>query len=292
MADQRAAAATSRPPRAVRLDPNAKVVRVRHYGRGALAIFVAAATAYVLWALATNPKVLWSVVGEFLLSPAIMRGLGITLAMTALAVVFGVVIAVAVAVMRLSRSYVLRGVSFGYVFLFRGIPLIVLLILVGNLGLFIPTISFGIPFTDVTLFSAPVKSVVTPFVASVIGLTLTTSAYMSEIVRGGLLSVSRGQYAAAMALGLNRGQTLRRIVIPQAMRVIVPPLGNEFITTLKMSALVSVIAGGDLLTVAMGIAGVNYRTIELLFVATFWYLVVIVVYSVIQYFVERRTAER
>lgn len=274
------------------VDTNEKIVPVRHYGRGVLTIIVALIAVQVVYSLATNPFILWNVVAEFLFSPAILKGLLVTLQMTALSIVISTIIAIIAAVMRMSKSKVVSGVAYGYVFFFRGIPLIVLLILVGNLGLFVQEFSLGIPFTDIVFFSIPVKQVFTPFVASVVGLSLAASAYMSEIVRGGLLSVGRGQYQASMALGMNGSQTLRYIVLPQALRVIVPPMGNEFITTLKMSALVSVIAGGDLLTVAQAISGVNYRTIELLFVATIWYLLVIIVTSIIQYFVERRTAEK
>ena len=272
--------------------PNRQVVPVRHVGRGLFTVVVALIVVQVLVSLATNEHIKWSVVGEFMLSPAILNGLKTTLIITLISSVLAMLLAVIAAVMRMSQSRIVSGVAFLYVFVFRGVPLIVLLILVGNLGLFVKEFSLGIPFTDVVFFSVPVSRVVTPLVASIIGLTLAASAYMSEIVRGGLLSVSSGQRQAAMALGLNKAQALRHIIIPQALRVIIPPMGNEFINTLKASALVSVIAGGDLLTVAMGISGVNYRTIELLFVATFWYLIIIVISSIGQYLLERRTAEK
>ncbi|MDF0602448.1 amino acid ABC transporter permease [Psychromarinibacter sp. C21-152] len=274
------------------IDPDAAVVPVRHWGRLLLSVVVALLVLQVFWSFATNPFIHWEVVASFLLAPTILKGLLATLEISVIAVVLSTVIAVVVAVMRMSKSVVLSTVAFGYVFVFRGIPLIVLLILVGNIGLFMKQVSLGIPFTDITFFSAPTNRIFTPFVASIIGLSLCASAYMSEIVRGGLLSIGRGQYQAAMALGMDGRQTLRYILLPQAMRVIVPPMGNEFITTIKMSALVAVIAGGDLLTVAQSISGVNYRTIEMLFVATFWYLAVVAASSIIQHFVERFTAEK
>ncbi|GGA70816.1 ABC transporter permease [Pseudoclavibacter endophyticus] len=274
------------------VDLSAKVVPVRHWGRGVLTVIVALIALQITWALATNEHIHWEVVASHLFSGSILNGLWVTLQLTALSLVISLVLAVIAAVLRMSKSKVVSGVSFAYVFFFRAIPLIVLLIFVGNLGLFVTELTLGIPFTEIVFFSIPVNQVFTPFVASVVGLSLAASAYMSEIVRAGLLSVNRGQYAAAMALGLDRGKTLRYIVIPQAMRVIIPPMGNEFITMLKMSALVSVIAGGDLLTAAQAISGVNYRTIELLIVATIWYIVVIIVVSVFQYFIERRTAEK
>lgn len=274
------------------IDTDAEIVPVRHWGRLVLSVVVGLLVLQVFWSFYTNPHISWDVVGSYIFAPSILKGLLATLEISLISVLVSTVIAVIVAVMRMSKSVVLSGVAFGYVFLFRAIPLIVLLILVGNIGLFVKQVSFGIPFTDITFFSLQTNRVITPFVASIIGLSLTASAYMSEIVRGGLLSIGRGQYQAAMALGMDGRQTLRYILLPQAMRVIVPPMGNEFITTIKMSALVAVIAGGDLLTVAQSISGVNYRTIEMLLVATFWYLAVVTVSSSIQYFVEKATAEK
>ncbi|SDY56504.1 amino acid ABC transporter permease [Herbiconiux ginsengi] len=268
------------------------VVPVRHWGRGVLAVVSVIVLISVVLGLWTNPNIQWPIVGEFLFSPAILKGLGTTLEITAVSMVFALVLAVVIAVMRISPSRIVSGFAAGYVFIFRGVPLIVLLIFVGNLGLFFQNFAIGIPFTDITFWSVPVKEVMTPFLASVIGLSLAGSGYMAEIVRGGLLSIGRGQHEAAKALGLNGARTLRYVVLPQALRVLLPPMGNEFISMLKASAIVSVIAGGDLLTVALGISGSNFRTIELLIVATIWYLLVITVLTIVQYFIEKRTAER
>ena len=269
-----------------------RVIPVKRWGRVATSVIVALLILQMTYSLAINPFIDWGIVADFIFSPAILRGLWSTMEISMISVVLSLVISVIIAVMRMSESRILQAVAFGYVFFFRGIPLIVLLIFVGNIGLFIRTITIGIPFTDIVFYSVPSNEVFTPFVASIIGLSLVASAYMSEIVRGGLLSIDRGQTQAAKALGKSSGQSLRYILLPQAMRVIVPPLGNEFITTIKMSALVSVIAGGDLLTVAQSISGVNYRTIELLIVATIWYLVVVAISSVIQRHVEDAIAER
>jgi polar amino acid transport system permease protein len=269
-----------------------RVVPVRHYGRGVLAVVVVAVVALVVHGFATNPNIEWSVVGDFLFNANILNGLLTTLEMTALAMVLSVIGAVVVALMRMSESRIISWVAAGYIFVFRGVPLILLLIFIGNLGLFIKHISLGIPFTGVHLFSKPSSEVLTPFVASVLGLTLAGSGYMAEIVRGGLLAVGRGQHEAAKALGLDTLQTTRHIILPQALRVIVPPMGNELISMLKATAIVSVIAGGDLLTIAQGISGANYRTIEMLIVAATWYFAVIAVLSVGQYFLEQRIAER
>jgi len=275
-------------PRAPRRD----VVPVRHWGRAVGATVVALLIVWMIYGMATNPNFEWSVVGQFLFSTSVLKGLLLTLEMTAIGMVVALALAVVIGVMRLSPSRLIAGTAAVWVFFFRGIPVIVLLIFVGNLGLFFKQFTLGIPFTGVVFWSAPVGDVVTPFVASVIGLSLAGSGYMAEVVRSGLLAVGVGQHEAAKAFGLTHTQTLRYIILPQALRVIIPPLGNEFIGMLKASAIVSVIAGGDLLTVVQGISGINFRTIEMLIVATIWYLVVIVVYSAAQYFLERRAAER
>ena len=282
---------TKSPPATAR-QTKLNVVPVRHYGRGILAIVSTLALVSIVAGLWTNPNIRWPIVAEFLFSPAILKGLWSTLQISVVAMVLAVLLAVVIAVMRISPSRIVGGFAAAYVFIFRGVPMIVLLIFVGNLGLFFKDFAIGIPFTDLTLWSVPVKDVMTPFLASVVGLSLAGSGYMAEIVRGGLLSIGRGQHEAAKALGLNGNQALRYIVLPQALRVLLPPMGNELISMLKASAIVSVIAGGDLLTVALGISSVNFRTIEMLIVATIWYLVVITILSIAQYFVEKRTAER
>jgi polar amino acid transport system permease protein len=272
--------------------PKLNVVPVRHWGRGVFAVVVAFVLVSMIAGLATNPNIVWPVVWEFLFSPGILQGLASTLWITVLSMIFAVILAVIIAVMRISDSKILSGVAAGYVFIFRGVPLIVILIFVGNLGLFFTEFALGIPFTEVQFASVPVRDVMTPFLASVIGLSLAGSGYMAEIVRAGLLSIGTGQHEAAKALGLDGTRTLRYIVLPQAAKVLLPPMGNELISMLKASAIVTVIGGGDLLTVALGISGVNFRTIELLIVATIWYLLVISVLSVGQYFLEKRMAAK
>lgn len=280
------------PPAPARPRVRADVVPVRHWGRLAGATVVVLAVLLIALGFAANPNFQWSVVGRFLLASNVLAGLWATLLMTVLGMIAALVMAVVIGVMRTSASRVIAGFAAAWVFLFRGIPLVILLIFLGNLGLFFDSFTIGIPFTSAVLWSAPVGSVVTPFVASVAGLALAGSGYSAEVVRSGLLSVGRGQHDAAKALGLPAGRTLRFIVLPQALRVIIPPLGNEFIGMLKASAIVSVIAGGDLTTVILGISGVNFRTIEMLIVATIWYLLVIAVLSIGQFFLERRAAER
>lgn len=268
------------------------VVPVRHYGRLAGSIIVGAFALWIVYAFATNPNIDWSIVGTFILNGAILRGLLTTLEMTALAMVISLFGSIVVATMRLSPSRVISSVASAYVFVFRGIPLILLLIFLGNIGLFVSRIHIGIPLTDIVIVDSPSSSLITPFTASVIGLSLAGSAYMGEVVRGGMLGVGKGQREAAKALGVSPFKTVRMIVLPQAMRIIVPPLGNELIGMLKSTAIVSVIAGGDILTVAQSISGSNYRTIEMLLVAAIWYFVVLGVVSAGQYLLEKRIAER
>jgi len=269
-----------------------EVVPRRKWGRQVLGLVVLVVFVLVVKSFATNPNIKWSVVGEFFFSKAILIGLWGTLKLTIWSMVFSIILAVVIALMRLSDSKIVSGFAAVYVFIFRGIPMIVLLIFVGNLGLFFKTFSLGIPFTNVTFFSIPSKELMTPFVAAVIGLSLAGAGYMAEIVRASLLSVGRGQREAAVALGCTPAQTLRYIVMPQALKVLIPPMGNEMIGLIKSTAIVSVIAGGDLLTIALGISGVNYRTIELLIVATIWYLIIISILTVAQHYAERRTAEK
>lgn len=268
------------------------VVPIRHYGRGIGAVLVLALVALFLYSMATNPNISWKIVGDFLFNGQILDGLLATAEMTALALIISLIGAVIVAVMRMSKSRIISGVAACYVFVFRSIPPMLLLIFLGNLGLFVKHITIGIPFTDVVFYTGPTSRLITPFIASVIGLSLAGIGYMGEIVRGGLLAIGRGQHEAAKALGLRSRQTMRHIILPQGLRVILPPLGNELIGMLKATAMVAVIGGGDLLTVAQGISGQNYRTIELLIVATIWYFIVIALISVGQHFIEKRFAEK
>ncbi|HEY5365665.1 MAG TPA: amino acid ABC transporter permease [Casimicrobiaceae bacterium] len=226
-----------------------------------------------------NPNIDHAAIVEFELAPAILRGLRMTIVLALAAGVIGVVLGTLLAMMRVAASAVLRTASFGYTWLLRGTPLLVQILIWGNLALLFPTMG---PFDT--------NSLLTPFVASVIALGLNEAAYMGEIVRAGILAVDRGQHDAAIALGMPRALAMRRIILPQALRVIIPPAGNQFISLLKATSLVSVIAGGDLLTAAQNIASANLHTIELMLVATFWYLALTTLASAGQYLMERRVA--
>ena len=242
----------------------------------ALVVLAAAALLVSVW---RNPNIQHAAVLEYQFAPAILAGLRTTIVIALLAAVLGVALGTLLAVMRLSGSAVLRLFSGIYVWFVRGTPLLVQILVWGNLALLFEFIG---PFKT--------NALITPFIASVLALGLNEAAYMAEIVRAGILAVDHGQAEAATALGMTRSLALRRIVLPQAMKVIIPPWGNQFISLLKATSLVSVIAGGDLLTAATNISSGNLRTLELLLVATFWYLAITSVTSLAQYLVERRLA--
>ena len=258
-----------------------------HPVRTSAAVVVLVALALLAVSIATNRNFDFGVVGKFLFSDVILEGVLKTLLLTVMAMILASLLALPLALSRLSQSRILRGYSSAYVWVFRGTPVLVQLIFWFNLALVFPTIGLGIPGTSLS-FSVSTNDVMSPFVTALVGLSLNEAAYMAEIIRGGLLSVDSGQTEAALALGMTEGRTVRRIILPQAMRAILPPAGNELITCLKTTALVSIISYHELLGTAQGIYSVNYRTVELLIVASFWYLVCTTVINVIQHFVEER----
>jgi polar amino acid transport system permease protein len=213
-----------------------------------------------------------------------------TLQLTVLAMFFGILLGVITAVMRLSPIKILSSVAWAYTWFFRGTPLLVQIIFWFNLGALFPTIDIGIPLIGPTLYSGDSNVLITPFVAALLGLALNEGAYMSEIVRGGILSVDHGQNEAAAALGMRQTKIMRRIVLPQAMRVIVPPTGNQVIGMLKSTALVSVTSTAELLYTVQQVYNQNFQTIPLLIVASLWYLIITSILSVGQYYLERRFA--
>lgn len=268
--------------------PGPRARPVRHFGQWIVAAVVAYYFAGLLYSLYENKNIDHSVIGDYLVQSAIMDSLFTTLKISIVSALLGCVLGVVIAVCRLSGNRILAYVSWLYIWFFRGSPLLVQLLIWGNFALLFKHVGLGVPFTDVTFFSFDTNTVITPFVAAVLGLGLNEGAYMAEVVRGGILAVGPGQVEAAKALGMGSLQTTRRIVLPQALRVIIPPTGNQFINLIKASSLVSVIAGGDLLTSAQTISSLNLKTIELLTVATFWYLVIVTAASIGQYFLERR----
>ncbi|MEH2482050.1 polar amino acid transport system permease protein [Nitrobacteraceae bacterium AZCC 2146] len=229
-----------------------------------------------------NGQIEWSYVGRFLTVPAILEGIANTMIMAVLAMALGILLGVVVAVMRLSSNPVLKSVAAGYTWLFRGTPLILQLLLWFNLALVFPTI--GIP----GLWSVRAVDVMTPFLSALLGLGINQGAYTSEVMRAGILSVDVGQYEAAQAIGMGRLRTLRRIILPQAMRVVTPPLSNEFIGMVKATSLASVIQYPEVLHNAENIYYANSRVIELLIVAGLWYLLVVSILTPLQMLLERR----
>ena len=225
-----------------------RVVPVRHYGRWATALLVVGLTALFLRALFDSPNLEPGTIANYLFKDYVLDGVVTTLWLTLLAMVLGTVGGVLLAVMRLSENPVLRGVSWAFIWVFRGTPLLVQIILFGFLGALFPRISLTVPFTGTILFDKPTSVVVTGTVAAVLALSLNEMAYAAEVIRGGILAVDDGQTEAAAALGMSPTLTLRRVVLPQAMRVIIPPMGNETINMLKMTALVSVISAHDLMS--------------------------------------------
>jgi polar amino acid transport system permease protein len=231
-----------------------------------------------------NGQIEWSYVGRFLTAKVILEGIVNTMVMAILAMALGIFLGVVAAIMRLSPNPVLKSVASGYTWLFRGTPLILQLLLWFNLALVFPTI--GIP----GLWSARAVDVMTPFLSALLGLGINQGAYTSEVMRAGMLSVDIGQYEAAQAIGMGRLRALRRIILPQAMRVVIPPLGNEFIGMVKATSLASVIQYPELLHNAENIYYANSRVIELLIVAGLWYLLVVSVLAPLQMLLERRFA--
>jgi polar amino acid transport system permease protein len=264
-----------------------KAIPVRHPGRWVAAALVLLIVVVLANSIATNPRFQWDVVGDYLFSHQILRGVLTTLELTAVAMVIGIVLGVVLALMRLSRNPLVTSAAWLYVWIFRGTPVLVQIIFWSFVAALYPKVSLGIPFGP-DFIHGDANKLITPFAAAILALGLNEGAYMSEIVRAGLLSVDEGQSQAAHALGMTPMQTMRRIVLPQAMRVIIPPTGNETISMLKLTSLVSVIAYTELLYSAQLIYSRTYQTIPLLIVVSLWYLAVTSVLSVGQYYLERR----
>jgi polar amino acid transport system permease protein len=263
-----------------------RAVPVRHVGRwvaGAIVLVVAVA---LINSVATNSRFEWSVVGSYLFDHRITSGLRITLELTVIAMAIGIVLGVLLAVMRLSPNKLVSGSSWLYIWFFRGTPVLVQILFWYYIAALYPKIDLGVPFGP-SVIHADANTLIKAFTAGVLALGLNEGAYMAEIVRAGIISVDEGQSDAARSLGMTRLQTMRRIVLPQAMRVIIPPTGNETISMLKTTSLVSVIAVPDLLYGAQEIYSVNFKTIPLLIVASIWYLVCTSVLYVGQFYLER-----
>ena len=268
-----------------------KAVPVRRPGRWIAAALILVITAALVWSIVTNTGpnkgFQWGHVGHYLFDSRILHGVVATIYLTFIAMAIGIVLGIVFAVMRLSPNPIVRGASWLYIYFFRGTPIIVQIIFWYNIAALYPKIALGVPFGP-ALIHANGNTVITVFVAAILALGLNEGAYMAEIVRAGIISVGEGQSEAAASLGMTRLAIMRHIVLPQAMRVIVPPTGNETISMLKTSSLVYTIGFAELFYEASQIYGANYETIPLLIVASIWYLVLTSVAYVGQHFIERR----
>jgi len=263
-----------------------QIVPLRYRGRWFAAAIIVIILGGLLTSMVSNPRFRWGTVGKYLFDDSIIAGLFMTIGLTVAAMTIGIILGTIIALMRLANNPVLSSVAFGYLWLFRGTPLLVQLIFWFNLSALYPQITLGFPFGP-SLGSLDTNMYISVYVAAILGLGLNEGAYMSEIVRSGINAVAHGQREAAQALGMTGFRVMWRIILPQAMRVIVPPTGNQLIGMLKTTSLVSVIALQDLLYSAQLIYAANFQTIPLLIVASIWYLVLTTILTIIQYFVER-----
>ena len=255
----------------------------RWFGVAAVAVF----GAWVVYQILLNPGFEWDVVGRYLLAPSVLRGVMMTIELTVLVMAIGIGIGVVVALMRLSGGPVLGLCAHGFVWFFRGTPVLVQLVFWYNLGALFPDIALGVPFGGPKLLAVPATVAISSFTAAALGLGLNEGAYMAEIIRAGLLSVDAGQWEASKALGHRPWQTFRVVLLPQAMKAIVPPTGNQLIGMLKYTSIASVVALSELMHSVELIYDRNFETIPLLIVAALWYLVLVSLLSVGQHFVER-----
>jgi len=264
-----------------------KVVAAVHPWRWVGTVVVAGIAAAILYSLITNPRWEWGVVAQWFTAESILRGLGQTLKLTLISGSLGFALGFVLALMRLSRSPLFSSVSWTFSWIFRSTPLLVQLLLWYNLGYLYETIRLGVPFTSITFAEFQTTSLISQFAAAVLGLTLNQAAYSAEIIRGGILSVDQGQIEAATALGIPRWRRSTRIVLPQAMRAILPTAFNEIIGLVKGTSIVYVLAYSELFYTVQVIYNRTQQVLPMLLVATIWYIVITSVLSVAQYYIER-----
>jgi len=264
-----------------------RIVEPPHYGRWLGFLLVGIGLVWIAYQLVTNRGFQWDIVGRYMLHPTVLRGVEMTIRLTFLVMTIGVVIGIAIALMRMSRDPLLNFCAHAFVWFFRGTPVLVQLVFWYNLAALFRMLSLGIPFGGPKFFEISANAAISSFTAALLGLGLNEGAYMGEIIRAGLLAVDPGQTEASKALGHRPWQTFRVIVLPQAMKAIVPPTGNQFIGMLKYTSLASVIALPELMQSVEIIYARTYETMPLLIVAALWYLILVSVLSVIQVFIER-----
>lgn len=258
----------------------------RHPVQLAIGVLVLVFLILIGGSLLNNKNMQWNVVGENLFNPHILHGVLVTLGLTVLCQLLAIIIGTLVAVMRLSDSRVMVPIAVGYLWFFRGTPLLVQLIFWYNIAALFPHLLLGVPFTSYYQVIST-NTLISGFTAAILGFSLHESAYMAEIVRAGILSVNKGQKEAALSTGMTEAKAMWRIVLPQAMRVIIPPTGNQAINLLKATSLVAFISGGDLLSNVTDIYSVNFAVIPLLVVASIWYLALVTVATIGQTYLER-----
>lgn len=241
-----------------------------------------------IWAVFSAKSIQHDIVTKFLFDPRILVGMGVTVVVTVVCMFIATILATLLAVMKLSDNPLQRWLATGFIEFFRGTPLLLQIVFWGYLGIIFPQLILGVPYTEIVFLSGKTSDLIPAIVAGIIALSLNEAAYSAEIVRAGILAVDGGQVEAAKSLGMSSQYTMRRIVLPQAMRVIIPPMGNEFIGMLKNTSLLQVIAVAELYTAASTISSANLAQIELLMVSGFWYLVMTTVLGVPQRALERR----
>ena len=272
----------------IRSDDDIVARPLPHPWRWVFAILILALIGSFVWSLISSPNIQHDVIVQYLFDPSILNGMWLTLFITAVSMIMATIMATVLAIMKLSENPLQRWMATGFIEFFRGTPLLLQIVFWGYLGLIYKTITFGVPFTSITFFSGKTADLMPAVVAGIIALTLNEAAYAAEIVRAGILSVDKGQIEAAKSLGMGSGYTMRKIVLPQAMRVIIPPMGNETISMLKSTSLLEVIAVVELYTAASYISAQNLAQVELLVVAGFWYLVLNTILGFPQRALERR----
>ncbi|RFU84822.1 amino acid ABC transporter permease [Streptomyces triticagri] len=262
------------PPEAI------KAIPVRHYGRYVSALIALGILAAIVVAFAKG-DINWGVIPDYFFDSRILRGVRETLILTLAAMAIGIAGGIVLSIMRMSKNPVTSSIAWFYIWFFRGTPVLVQLLVWFNLGFVFDTINLGPIYKDEW------SDFMTPFLTALLGFGLNEAAYMAEICRAGLMSVDEGQTEASHALGMSHRKTLRRVVIPQAMRMIVPPTGNEVINMLKTTSLVYVVQYYELLKESSDIGTSSGATVEMMFLAAFWYLVLTTVFSIGQYYLER-----
>lgn len=263
-----------------------KAVPLKHWGRLVASVIILILFVALAYSFIKNPNVEWPVIKDWLFKRLVLKGVLVTIELTFISMIIGVVGGTLLAIMRMSTNYVLRWVSWLYIWFFRGTPVYVQILLWGNIGILYPKFFLGIPFTSWTFAEVDSSRIIGGFVAAILALGLNEAAYAAELVRAGIISVDRGQTEAAQSLGMSPSLTMRRIILPQAMRVIIPPMGNETISMLKTTSLVAVISGGDLLTKVTIAYSQNFKIFPLLIVACIWYIFLTTLFTIGQHYLE------